>query len=251
VERWFNLSGCDNVRDLGGLPTLDGSSTRRGVFLRADSLQALTADDVVALRETFGLRTIVDLRAKEEAAREGRGPLAHEPVDYHNLSFLPGEWVMPDDPRFPTIVKDLDSADRIEHYLDYLRLAGDSVARALHLLAQPTTGPALFHCAAGKDRTGVLAALVLSLVGVHPDAIVADYAQTNERIALVNARLAGRPSYNRSVDPRTLAQLACRPEVMQGFLAGIDAGWGGSAVWARRAGLAEEDLRSLRQVLVG
>ncbi len=131
---------------------------------------------------------------------------------------------MPDDPRYPAIVKDRDSADRIEHYLDYLRLAGDSVARALHLLAQPAAGPALFHCAAGKDRTGMLAALLLSLVGVHPEAIIADYVQTNERIDRVNARLADRPSYNHSVTSLTSGQLACRPEVMRGFLAGVDTG---------------------------
>ncbi|OHV55422.1 tyrosine-protein phosphatase [Frankia sp. B2] len=251
MERWFNMSGCDNARDLGGLPTLDGATTRWGVFLRTDSVQALTDGDVLTLRETFGLRMVIDLRAKEEAEREGRGPLAYEPVTYHNLSFLPGEWVMPDDPRYPAIVKDRDSADRIEHYLDYLRLAGDSVARALRLLAQPTAGPALFHCAAGKDRTGVLAALLLSLVGVHPEAIVADYVQTNERIDRVNARLADRPSYNHSVTLLTSGHLACRPEVMRGFLAGVDAGWGGPAAWARHAGLTETDLRSLRTALVG
>ncbi len=251
MERWFNLSGCDNVRDLGGLPTLDGAATRHGVFLRADSVQTLTDADVILLRETFGLRTIIDLRAREEAAREGRGPLAEEPIDYHNLSFLPGEWVMPDDPRFPTIVRDLDSADRIEHYLDYLRLAGPAVAQALRVLAQPTTGPALFHCAAGKDRTGVLAALLLSIAGVDREAIVADYAQTNERIHLVNARLAQRPSYNRPTAPLTPDQLSCRPEVMRGFLAGIDASWGGPAAWAHDAGLTESDLGTLRRSLVG
>lgn len=251
MDRWVNLAGCDNVRDLGGLPTLDGSSTRLGVFLRADSLQALTQNDVIALRDDFGLRTVLDLRAKEEAAREGRGPLADEPVSYHNLSFLPGEWVMPDDPRFPAIIRDLESVDRIEHYLDYLRLAGDAVAQAVHLLAQPTAGPALFHCAAGKDRIGVLAAVVLSLVGVQPEAIVADYAQTNERIARVSARLATLPSYNRTHAPLTPDQLACRPEVMRGFLAGLEAGWGGSASWARGAGITDEELGSLRRVLVG
>ncbi|WP_462186195.1 tyrosine-protein phosphatase, partial [Frankia sp. CcWB2] len=79
MERWFNMSGCDNARDLGGLPTLDGATTRWGVFLRTDSVQALTGDDVLTLRETFGLRMVIDLRAKEEAEREGRGPLAYEP----------------------------------------------------------------------------------------------------------------------------------------------------------------------------
>ncbi|CAO5245169.1 tyrosine-protein phosphatase [Frankia sp. AgKG'84/4] len=251
MDRWLNLTGCDNVRDLGGLPTTDGSLTRHGALLRADSVQTASADDVILLRDTFGLRTIIDLRAREEAAREGRGPLAAEAIEYHHLSFLPGEWVMPDDPRYPAIVKDLDTTDRIEHYLNYLRAAGDAVAQALRVLASPSAGPALFHCAAGKDRTGVLAALVLGIAGVEQDAIIDDYAQTNERIARVYARLADRPSYRQVVAPASAGDLACRPEVMRGFLDGVDAGWGGPAAWALQTGVSEPELRALRQRLVG
>jgi len=250
VDRWFELAGCDNTRDLGGLPTVDGRVTRHGVFLRSDTVQELTAADVTLLRETFGLRTVIDLRAEEEAAREGRGPLEYEDVAYHNLSFLPGQWVMPDDPRFPLLVKDLDSTDRVEHYLDYLRLAGDSVARAIHLLAQPDNGPALFHCAAGKDRTGVLAALVLGIVGVEHEAIIADYVLTNQRISRIDARLARLPSYLRRDDPITDDNMRCRPEVMRAFLTAVGETWGGPTGWARQAGLTDVDLRSLRQVLV-
>ncbi|WP_018504678.1 tyrosine-protein phosphatase [Parafrankia discariae] len=251
MHRWFDLAGTDNTRDLGGLPTSDGRLTRSGVLLRSDTLQELTAADVARLREVFGLRAVLDLRAPVEAAREGRGPLEYEDVAYHNLSFLPGEWIMPDDPRFPAIVKDLDSVDRVEHYLDYLRLAGNAVAGSVRLLAQPATGPALFHCAAGKDRTGVLSALLLGIVGVVDEAIIEDYALTNERIARVDARLARRPSYNRPEDPLTIDKMSCRPEVMRGFLGGVAEIWGGPAAWARAAGVPEEDLRSLRSLLVG
>jgi protein tyrosine/serine phosphatase len=252
VDRWFDLRGADNVRDLGGLPTIDGRATRYGCFLRADTLQDLTLDDVDRLTGHFGLRTVLDLRAGEEAAREGRGPLARTTVAYHNMSFLPGEWVMPDDPRFPTIVKDMDSTDRVEHYLDYLRLASDSVAAALRVLSDSASRPAVFHCAAGKDRTGVLAALVLSIVGVHADAIVADYALTNERIARVDVRLAARPSYNtRPDDPLTVDALRCRPEVMRSFLDRVDALWGGARAWARHAGVLDAELWALRTALVG
>ncbi|MEX5631730.1 tyrosine-protein phosphatase [Parafrankia sp. FMc2] len=251
MHRWFDLAGTDNTRDLGGIPTVDGGLTRPGVLLRSDTLQELTTADVTRLRQAFGLRTVLDLRAEEEAGREGRGPLEHEPVDYHNLSFLPAaQWVMPDDPRYPTIVTDLESRDRVEHYLDYLRLAGGAAARAVHLLAQPDTGPALFHCAAGKDRTGVLAALVLGIVGVDREEIVEDYALTNERIALVDARLVRLPSYNRPNNPLTVDKMLCRREVMHGFLDGVDRIWGGPAAWARSAGVSADDLRSLRARLL-
>ncbi|MCM3887579.1 tyrosine-protein phosphatase [Frankia sp. R82] len=251
MDRWFKLTGCDNVRDLGGLPTVDGTLTRYGAWLRADSVQMLTPGDVGVLRDSFGLRAVLDLRAKEEALREGRGLLAQENIAYHHLSFLPGEWVMPDDPRFPAIVRDLNPQDRVEHYLDYLRLAGPAVAAALQVLAGAGTGPALFHCAAGKDRTGVLAAMLLSIAGVERSAIIDDYTQTNERIDRVYARLAERPSYQRQIQADSAGQRSCLPEVMAGFLAGVDAGWGSPAGWARAAGVTEGQLQALRAMLVG
>ncbi|KPM57135.1 protein tyrosine phosphatase [Frankia sp. CcI49] len=250
MHRWFDLAGADNTRDLGGMPTSSGRLTRHGVLLRSDTLQELTPADVVRLRQTFGLRTVLDLRAEEEVAHEGRGPLEFESVAYHHLSFLPGQWVMPGDPRHAAIVVDLDSAARVERYLGYLRLAGDAAARAVRLLAQPTTGPALFHCAAGKDRTGVLAALVLDIVGVDRESIISDYTLTNERIALVDARLARRPSYRRPDNAITADSLSCRPEVMRGFLDAVDRIWGGPTAWALHAGVTEADLHSLRTRLV-
>jgi hypothetical protein len=231
---------------------VDGRATRYGHLLRSDTLQDLTPEDVGRLRDGYRLRTVVDLRAPAEAAKEGRGPLAHVPaVAYHNLSFLPGDWIMPDDPRYPALVRDFASIDRVEHYLDYLRLAADQVANAIRLLADEGNGPTVFHCAAGKDRTGILAALVLSIVGVDAAAVVADYELTNERLPRVDARLAGRPSYNRADDPLTLDALRCRPEVMQSFLERVAASWGSAWSWARGAGMTEAELRALRTRLVG
>ncbi|MGF7234857.1 MAG: tyrosine-protein phosphatase [Frankia sp.] len=260
TSRWFDLSGCDNTRDLGGLPTVDGRVTRRGVLLRSDTLQELTGPDVERLRDDFGLRTVIDLRAPAEAAREGRGPLGapdpeptgpRAPVEYHNLSFLKTEYVMPDDPRFPLIVADLDAQDRVEHYLDYLRRAGDTVAAALTVIARPGATPAVFHCAAGKDRTGVLAALLSDLVGVERDAIVEDFTLTNERIDRIDARLARLPSYRRERRKLTADQMSCRPEVMRGFLDGVDKSWGGTAPFALAHGVDQTDLARLRTLLVG
>ncbi|AEH10844.1 MULTISPECIES: tyrosine-protein phosphatase [Protofrankia] len=246
MDRWFNLVGADNVRDLGGLPTRDGASTRPGQLLRGDTVQELTKDDVVTLRNNYGLRTVIDLRAEAEIAREGRGPLAAEAVAYHNLSFLPGEFVMADDPRYPLIVADRASQDRVEHYLDYLRGAPDAVAGALRLLADPGRLPALFHCAAGKDRTGVLAAVVLDIAGVERDAVIADYVASNERIDRVDRRLARRPTYDRARSSARTDGMSCRPEVISRFLTALDDTWGGAAGWARHAGVPDDALRSLR-----
>jgi protein-tyrosine phosphatase len=226
-----------------------GSATRGGVLLRSDTLQELTGADVRRLTVDFGLRTILDLRAPAEAAREGRGPLAAEPVGYLNLSFLSGEYIMPDDARFPLIVADLEEQDRVEHYLDYLRLAGPTVAEALRTLARPGATPAIFHCAAGKDRTGVLAALLLEIAGVTRDAIVADFTMTNERIDLIDARLTRLPSYTKRRAELEPGRTSCQPEVMEAFLDQLAARWGGAVGFARRHGVGEDDLETLRALL--
>ncbi|MBL7495553.1 tyrosine-protein phosphatase [Frankia sp. CNm7] len=251
MNRWYELDGCSNARDLGGLPTVDGGQTRYGVLLRSDTPQQLTAVAVARLRDEFGLRTVLDLRAVEEAEREGRGLLAQEAIAYHNLSFLTNRWVMPSDPSYDTLVRARDTGDRVAHYLDYLRLAGVSVATAVRLAADENSGPTLFHCAAGKDRTGVLAALVLSLVGVDRETIIADYLATNERLHLIEARLAALPSYGGGIRVRQEAdQLRVRAEVMAGFLDGLDEIWGGAVAWARHAGIADDSLTALHQRLV-
>jgi hypothetical protein len=253
VDRWVELTGCDNARDLGGLRLAGGGRTRSGVLIRADSVQHLAGDDVRILTEEVGLRTVVDLRAGVEVAREGRGPLRDADVAYHNLSFVPGEFVMPEDPRFPIIVQDFRSVDQVQHYLDMLRLAGERVAGALRVLARPKATPALFHCAAGKDRTGVLAALLLEIAGVEPNEIVADYELTNARLARVDARLAALPSYRASLEGTAddVGRTRCRPEVMAAFLEQVGRTWGGAAAWAGSAGLSDDELLAVRALLAG
>jgi protein tyrosine/serine phosphatase len=256
VDRWFDLDGCDNVRDLGGLPVTTGGQTRSGVLLRSDTLQHASAADVSRLRDDFGLRTILDLRTPEETAREGRGPFDTEPIAYHHLSFLRTRWITPAQAAAAqeaaqTLVRVNSSEGRVEHYLDYLRLAGDSVAAAVRLIADEASGPTLFHCAAGKDRTGVLAAVVLSIVGVEREPIIDDYLATNERIHLIEARLAQLPSYESGIRTRADAeQLRVRREVMAGLLDRFEELWGGAAGWALSAGVPEESLAALRKRLV-
>jgi protein tyrosine/serine phosphatase len=248
-DRWLPLTGCDNARDLGGLPVTDGGLTRSRVLLRSDTLQELTEADARLLVDGYGLRTVLDLRTRIEAEKEGRGRLAEEEVDYYNLPFIPDAVFEPGD-RHELIVQQRRARDRIEHYVDYLRDAPDSCATALRLMAGADTTPAIFHCAAGKDRTGVLAALALEIVGVPREAVVADYELTNERISLIGARLRRLPTYARDTAKRPDAELMPAAETMYGFLAAVDERWGGAAGFARSAGLTDVELAGLRDRLV-
>ncbi|HAP75776.1 MAG TPA: protein-tyrosine-phosphatase [Acidimicrobiaceae bacterium] len=171
-RRVVRLDAVHNFRDLGGYPTVDGRVTRWGRLYRADGLYRLTADDLEVVRG-LGLQLVVDLRTDQEIDLHDRFPVAYHPVRYRQLSVLDQMW---------TDLPEIDITGRSPEeflewaYLDMLRTAGERFAMALDHLAQPGHLPAVFHCAAGKDRTGVLALLVLGALGVRHEYIVADYA---------------------------------------------------------------------------
>ncbi len=248
-SRWMDLTGAENVRDLGDLPLTSGGQTRRGVLLRSDTLQELTDEDVAKLRK-WGLRSVIDLRTNLEADNEGRGPLAEEPIEYYNFSFMPDEFMQPGRDRGPDlIVAERQERDRVDHYLNYLKYAGDRVIAAVRVMASPDGAPALFHCAAGKDRTGVLAALVLDAVGVERAAVVADFALTNERLERVGARLRRMATYSNYTGTLSLKDMGADPQTMQDVLATLDRDDGGAAGWLLSAGLTGAELSTLREVM--
>ena len=246
VERWLTLEGLDNIRDVGGLPLRDGGTTRSGVLLRSASLRYCTPADVRHLADDFGLRLVLDLRTRREIDRDGPTPLAVAGVQTVALSFIPEEGR-----ELPETDDDVDPLVRI--YLGYLRDRADNVVAAVRRLAAADAGPALVHCAAGKDRTGVLVALVLDAVGVERDAVVADYALSAERMEALFRRwtaAAGEPM------PPDLTPHLPRAEAMAAVLDHLDTeygadGAGGAAGWLLANGLDEESLAHLRIRLTG
>ena len=174
-----------NFRDLGGYATADGRTTRWRTLFRADGLDRLTPADVEVLRP-YGLRTVVDLRMAHEFEERGRFPVDSYPVTFHNISVLDQTW-----DREQALASTLPAADFLhERYTEMLAEAGPRYADALRLLAAADALPAVFHCAAGKDRTGLLAMLVLGAVGVGHDDIVEDYALTSTTMAAFRAAAA-------------------------------------------------------------
>lgn len=246
VERWLALEGLDNIRDVGGLPLRDGGTTRNGVLLRSASLRHCTPADVTHLVHDFSLRLVLDLRTRREIERDGPTALAEAGVETVALSFIPEEGR-----EFPETQDDVDPLTIA--YLGYLRDRADNVVTAVRRLAAADAGPTLVHCAAGKDRTGVLVALVLDAVGVERDAVVADYALSAERMEALFRRwtaASGEPM------PADLTPHLPRAEAMAAVLAHLDDeygtnGAGGAAGWLRANGLDEESLTRLRERLTG
>jgi protein-tyrosine phosphatase len=252
---WIELDGAVNVRDLGGLPTGDGRQTVAGRLLRADNLQELSASDVVKLVRDIGVTTVVDLRSSAELASEGPAPLdsvagvrhAHHPV-------LPEVGSGTDAAADALLIR--RQQDRLRfpgdptcaHYLGYLDDYPDPVVGALRSITQ-AQGAALVHCAAGKDRTGVVVALALTAAGVVPEAVIADYAATGERAEAIMSRLRRSPTYARDMDSLPAESHRPRPESMAAFLEQMDTRYGGVARWLTDHGLSLDELNALRAKL--
>jgi protein tyrosine/serine phosphatase len=242
-ERLLPLTGAFNFRDLGGYPTAEGRSTRWGRVFRSDTLHELTAGDLVLLRD-LGLRTVVDLRTPTELDRDGRGRLAHEPVRHINLSVLPEE--SGESQAAPPPI----GGDMSARYLWYLEVGGEQLAAALRLVATDEEHPLVFHCMAGKDRTGVLSALVLDCLGVVRSAIVADYVQTGARLHLIVERLRQHPVYGQNMPAAPTAPITVDGSTIERFLDGVDIRYGGATEWARAAGVSSDTLDALRRCLL-
>jgi hypothetical protein len=241
--RILSLTGAYNFRDLGGYPTTDGRFTRWHRLFRSDSLHELTEEDIFLLRG-LPLASVIDLRTPTEVERTGRGRLAGEPLHYVNLSVTVQEGGGTQ--AAPTEFQ----ADLADRYLWYLDVGASNLAAALTTIGDPVRSPLVFHCAAGKDRTGVLAALLLDILGVTRDAIIADYALTETRMVFIMARLRKDPAVGDRVDELPAHLFAVKPATIERFLDLLYEQHGGAYSWAIHAGVREETLASLRDLFV-
>jgi len=263
-----------NLRDVGGIPTTDGGEIVPGRLLRSDNLQDLTPADVDALLQ-LGVTDVVDLRSDYEVEMEGPGPLSSTDVVHHQHSFFRewregvGEDKMSESPEAAQAAEerpeavpdealpwvDLEPSVEAENkvtsvYLSYIHDRPDSVLEGLRAVAD-ADGAALVHCAAGKDRTGTLIALALTLAGAEREAVVADYAASSERAQQILDRLLASDTYNANLKDRPLSSHLSHPETMRAFLEHVEAAYGGVEPMLARIGWTTEDTARLRAKLRG
>jgi|SRR5437868_1579361 len=249
--RWIDLQGAVNVRDLGGLATVGGGTTRSGRIFRSDNLQALTQADIGLLVGELKLRHVVDLRSGTEVFREGPGPLVSVPeVSIHHLSlFVESGGDIDIDQALPWSERKHDEENKITgHYYGYLRARPDSVLRALRVMAADD-GAVLVHCAAGKDRTGVLSALALEIAGATRESIVADYTATGDRLEQIMIRLRASSTYRDDLSSRPTDDHLPRQAYMERFLRVLDERFGGPLRWLTEQGWTEAETAALRSRL--
>lgn len=264
TAQWIELAGADNVRDLGGLPTVDGGAVVPGRLIRSANLQELTDDDVRHLVDDLGVRSVADLRTGVEVAHEGPGPITRERVvDVQHLSLFPeagqhtdAAAVSEDSPVvLPWQMRDAPESGKnapsgaAAVYLRYLDDRADSILAAMRLIAH-TDGATIVHCAAGKDRTGVVIAFALAEVGVTREAIVEDYARSAEQIEAIFARLGARRTYAGDLADSAVDQHKPRAVTMERMLTAVDEIHGGVPGWLRANGWTAEDATALRHHLL-
>jgi len=195
-KRLLHFPNLLNARDLGGYPTVDGAHTRWRSLVRADDLSQLTAEGVRALAD-YGIETVLDLRWPEEAAlHPSPVPSGLPQVRYQRISLLThteDEWRL----RSRDVVKELWKCEVLEHVRVELH-------HVLSAIAAAPAGPLLFHCVAGKDRTGLIAALLLALADAEPQAIARDYAMSS-----ANLRDGYLKRYAQADPQRILEALRC------------------------------------------
>lgn len=239
-NRIVELEGCFNFRDLGGHPARDGLRLRFGQLFRSDALHHMTPEDVARVRDVLGIRTVVDLRAPAERARETPGALCAPPVTLHHVPLF-------DSGRPGGGARARLSLGQI--YALMLQFAREPICRAIEILSA-SEGPAVFHCAAGKDRTGVLAAIVLGALDVPDAAIVEDYADTRRSLPRIVARLRQSTGYDSVLTELPPETLHAEPATMEELLAHVRARYGSMRGYLREAGVSGAAFERLERRLL-
>lgn len=240
MTRALSFSAMFNFRDVGGYAGLDGRMVRWQRLYRSDSLHRVHQTDREAFAE-LGIRTVIDLRRPREVSRDGRVP-HYDGLDYRHIHPEHREWdEVPYDERLG-LARYL--ADR---YLDLAETGASGIADAIGIIADEQAAPVVVHCVAGKDRTGVVCALTLSLLGVSDQDIAEDYALSTASSQRFTAWL-------RSERPRSAsapaAYLASPAEAMLLFLTDLRQRHGSVEGYAAEAGFSTEQLAALRAHLL-
>ena len=245
-RRLIGLEAVHNFRDLGGYPTAGGRTTKWRTLFRSDGLYRLRGADDMSRVMQLGLKSVIDLRTEREQREQGIFPIDDIEVNFHHLSIVDVTWSDTETPEFDDEVEFL-----VWGYRDMLEIGSSRFADAMHVLAQTDSLPAVFHCAAGKDRTGVLAALLLSSLGVDDAHICADYGLTQDAMRRSIAwSKVHRPELAERYATIPKAYLAADPRAMQIILAELAQRHGSVRNYVREIGVADNTVDALSNLLL-
>lgn len=218
LSRQLRWDACYNTRDLGGCATVNGSITRFGAIVRSDSVCRLT-DQGSSELEAYGIRTIVDLRAKDEVEDEPSPFVQHSIVNMYNLALDPAERSIS---KAVAAHEEMGLPYMAAVNAAYLVTNRDRIAEIVQAIAEAPDGGVLVHCALGRDRTGLISALLLAAANVPAPTIVADY----------------------------LLSISTNSEAMEATLGHLELAHGGAEAYLLEAGVTPDGIVRLQQRLL-
>jgi protein-tyrosine phosphatase len=191
-SRHIGLKSVTNFRDIGGYKTRKGQTVAWRRVFRCGEFRNMTQDDFKRLTNELGVVSVIDLRSGPELENNGKGLLEGSEIKYCNIAF------MTDDDPGANASRYAHCTNMGEFYLEMARQKdyGQRITEALEVIADPKNHPIVFHCAVGKDRTGMLASVLLSLLGVAEKDIIEDYALSEPYMDELLARLKNNPQKN-------------------------------------------------------
>jgi len=240
LERHYPFEGCFNFRDIGGYLNQDGKRVRKGLYFRAGRQDRMSDNDLSQLSD-LKISTQIDLRKPDEVLDQGKGPLEAMGAKYINIAVIPEGG----SDQLSRLVGDTGISGK--RYLGYLEFGPTSWLRLFGILANEGNLPVVLHCTAGKDRTGVSTAFLLSVLGVSREVIEADYLLTNLDTERQADFIESTVGYPEGYDRERMMAIAGVPETaMRDFLDGVESKWGTVVEYLEKIGVTQEQMETIR-----
>jgi len=246
-DRHIQFESILNFRDLGGLHNHSGKNILRKRIFRSAELGKMTNEDFRRIRSELNLTSVIDLRSKMEVEHKGTGLISNSGIKYHNISFIPNGG----DPKADEI-RYRQFKNMGEFYLDMVGTPGYGrhLVDALEVIASPINHPLVFHCAVGKDRTGVLAAVLLSILEIPEEDIVYDYTLSESAMQIIYNTPDPDPHLEEDKKKLPAYFWKASPESMELFLAGIKQSFGSIRQYLVKSGAEKSLFTRLEQCLL-
>lgn len=242
MQRIIELEGAHNLRDLGGLEAMEGYRVRYGKLFRSDALHNLTDQDM-AVMGSYGINTVLDLRLDDEIAEYGVARLVEQGASHMQISLMTGTPTTPITPHPDRTLSELYTWMAME--------SPDRFVEAINVLGDLSRLPAVFHCAAGKDRTGITAALVYSILGVDREEIIRDYVITEQAMLRIIESLSQSEVEREGKTLVHHSYVHAEDETIRGFLGWLDEEFGSPVDWLVKSGLQQGVIEGMRREMLG
>jgi len=246
-KRHLEFDSIHNFRDLGGYRSRSGGRIAWRKVFRSGDLCRMSQRDIHQLKNVIGIRSVIDLRTAQELAQQGNGHLQLADIKYHHVPFMTGNPSKQEEERLLNSFSNMG-----EVYLYFLQHPeyGQKIVQALEIIADPANYPLVFHCAVGKDRTGILAAILLCVLDVPAEDIIADYALTEKIMASLFHRWRNNPQLSEELRRMPDFFWRAAPESMSLFLSTLERRYGSVRNYLIEHNADQKLFEKLRDALV-